>query len=330
MSDGALPSPASAHSDHGSDLGLNLIRKLPVSACAPPFHGLWIPLVTPFRDGRIDHGAARRLVGRLASDGIAGLVVCGSTGEAAALGADEQMALLDTVTEAAAGLPVVMGLSGYHLPETLQWVRTLAQRPLAGLLAGLLVPAPHYIRPGQAGALHWFQAIADTSAVPLIVYDIPYRTGTVLERDTLLALAGHPNIRAIKDCGGDAAKTLALIADGRLDVLAGEDIQIFATLAQGGSGAIAASAHLCTAHFARVIEWLRAGRVAQARALWLRLAPLVEAAFAQPNPGPVKAWLAGQGEIEDTLRAPMMPPSATWRRDALTLPNRLLAELDRL
>lgn len=291
------------------------------SAPAPLFQGLWLPLVTPLREGRIDHDAAARLTRRLCADGITGLVVCGSTGEAAALDADEQLALLDTVTEAASGLPVVMGLSGYHLPDTLQWVRTLARRPLAGLL----VPAPHYIRPGQAGALHWFQAIADATAAPLIVYDIPYRTGAVLERDTLQTLAAHPNIRAIKDCGGDAAKTQALIADGRLDVLAGEDIQLFSTVALGGRGAIAASAHLATAAFARVIALLQAGELAAARALWQPLLPLVEAAFAQPNPGPVKAWLAERGEIGAELRPPMMPPSAAWRAQSLNLPARLAA-----
>lgn len=200
-------------------------------------------------------------------------------------------------------------------------MRTLARRPLAGLL----VPAPHYIRPGQAGALHWFQAIADATAAPLIVYDIPYRTGAVLERDTLQTLAAHPNIRAIKDCGGDAAKTQALIADGRLDVLAGEDIQLFSTVALGGRGAIAASAHLATAAFARVIALLQAGELAAARALWQPLLPLVEAAFAQPNPGPVKAWLAERGEIGAELRPPMMPPSAAWRAQSLNLPAWLAA-----
>jgi 4-hydroxy-tetrahydrodipicolinate synthase len=292
-----------------------------VPASAPRFHGLWIPLVTPFADGQLDLPAARRLTRRLCADGISGLIVCGSTGEAAALDADEQLALLDAVMEAAPGIPVVMGLSGYHLPETLQWVRTLSQRPLTGLL----VSAPHYIRPGQAGALHWFQAIADVAAAPLILYDIPYRTGTVLERDTLLALAAHPNIAAIKDCGGDAGKTLALIADGRLDVLAGEDLQLFATIAQGGCGAVAASAHLCTAQFAEVIARLRAGQVAEARSIWLRLLPLVEAAFGQPNPGPVKAWLGRQDGIHADMRPPMMPPSAAWQAQMLDLPARLQA-----
>jgi 4-hydroxy-tetrahydrodipicolinate synthase len=113
------------------------------SSPTPDFSGLWIPLVTPFRDGAVDHAALAALTRRLAADGVAGFVVCGSTGEAAALDEAEQLASLDTVLAAAGGLPVVMGLSGYHLGKTTAWVRKLSERPLAGLL----VPAPHYIRP---------------------------------------------------------------------------------------------------------------------------------------------------------------------------------------
>ena len=270
------------------------------------FSGLWIPLITPFIDGKVDLLAITKLVRQLREAGIAGVVVCGSTGEAAALDTSEQLDVLTTTLAAAPGLPVVMGVSGYHLPHMLAWVDKLASFPLAGLL----VPAPYYIRPSQAGLLSWFHAIADTSAVPLIVYDIPYRTGVVLDRSTLLELALHPRIQAVKDCGGELAKTLALISQGRLQVLAGEDLQMFATVAQGGAGAIAASAHIGTAQFVRLLQLLQAGDMAQARLLWTRLVPLVEAVFAEPNPAPVKAMLAQLGLVRNELRAPMVPASA--------------------
>ncbi len=273
----------------------------------PDFSGLWIPLVTPFQsDGSVDHAALARLARHLQPQGIAGFVVCGSTGEAAALDEQEQLAVLQTVLQACPGLPVVMGLSDYHLPQAIARVRQLAALPLAGLL----VSAPHYVRPAQAGLLRWFGDIADASTHPLVVYDIPYRTGVSLHRDTLLALAGHPRIAAIKDCGGDAGKTLALIAQGRLQVLAGEDLQIFSTLAQGGVGAIAASAHVATSQFAQLLALLRAARMDEARALWMRLVPLVEAVFAEPNPAPVKALLTRQGLLQGGLRAPMTACSA--------------------
>ena len=265
------------------------------------FSGLWIPLITPFHQGKVDLPSLKALVKRLRADGIKGIVACGSTGEAAALDKTEQLEVLGATLEAAQGLPVVMGMSGYNLPETTTWVRELAAWPLAGLL----VPAPHYVRPSQAGLLHWFTTLADASAAPLIVYDIPYRTGVQLQRQTLLELALHPRIQAIKDCGGDAAKTLALIAQGKLQVLAGEDLQMFATVAQGGAGAIAASAHLETASFVRMVALLRAGELAEARRLWTTLLPWIEAVFAEPNPAPIKAMLAHHGLIHNELRAPM-------------------------
>ena len=270
------------------------------------FSGLWIPLITPFAGDAVDHPALTRLVQHYAAAGVNGFVVCGSTGEAAALDKHEQLAVLDTVLAAAGALPVVMGLSGYHLGQTIAWVKELAQRPIAGLL----VPPPHYIRPAQAGLVQWFTALADASGTPLVVYDIPYRTGCHITLETLLALAAHPNILAIKDCGGDAGKTQALITDGRLQVLAGEDAQIFTTLAVGGAGAISASAHVCTAQFVEVMQFLKDGKLQQARALWQPLLPVVHAAFGEPNPAVIKAALAQQGLIQDGLRLPMVSASA--------------------
>ena len=270
---------------------------------SPDFSGLWIPLVTPFRDGAVDHAALARLTAHLARTGIRGVVVCGSTGEAAALSKEEQLACLRTVAAHAGGLPLVMGLSGHHLPDTRACVQRLASHDVPPL-GGLLVPAPHYVRPGQNGLRAWFTELADTSAVPLVVYDIPYRTGATLARETLLALAAHPNIRAVKDCGGDPGKTLALIRDGRLQVLAGEDAQLFATVAQGGAGAIAASAHVHTRRFVAVLDAIAVGDLPCARQAWHPLVPLIEALFAEANPGPLKALLAAQGWCANELRAP--------------------------
>ena len=268
----------------------------------PDFAGLWLPLITPFQHGDVDHPALAQLVKHYGRCGIAGFVACGSTGEAASLSESEQMAVLKTILQAADGLPVIMGLSGYHLPQALDGVRTRGQFPLAGLL----IPAPPYIRPSQSGLLHWFSALADASAAPLLIYDIPYRTGVHLQLETLLALADHPNIVAIKDCGADAAKTQALISDGRLQVLAGDDAQLFTTVALGGAGAIAAAAHMHTEAFAQVIAHLRQGELLAARALWKPLPAHISAMFAQPNPVCIKAALARQGRIGNELRPPMM------------------------
>lgn len=284
------------------------------------FSGLWIPLITPFAGDAVDHPALTRLVKHYAAAGVSGFVACGSTGEAAALEKTEQLAVLGTVQAAAGALPVVMGLSGYHMGQAIAWVKELAQRPIAGLL----VPPPHYIRPAQAGLVQWFTALADASDKPMVVYDIPYRTGTTITLETLLTLAAHPNIQAIKDCGGDAGKTQALITDGRLQVLAGEDAQIFSTLALGGAGSITASAHLCTAQFVQVMRLLQRGELQQARKLWQPLAPLVHAVFAEPNPALIKAALAQQGLIQDGLRSPMMAASAGATERVLNAIERLI------
>lgn len=277
------------------------------SVASPDFSGLWIPLVTPFHAAgdAVDHAALQHLIHRLRDTGIAGLVACGSTGEAAALSQEEQDAVLATTLKAAQGLPVVMGLSGYHLGQMLERVQALNAQPLAALL----VPPPHYIRPSQQGLLQWFTAIANASAHPLIIYDIPYRTGVQIEWSCLKTLAQHPRICAIKDCGGDAYKTQSLLADPRWQVLAGEDMQIFSSLAQGGHGAIAASAHGHTAMFVHLISLIKAGELRAAQVLWQTLTPYIADCFAEPNPAPIKAWLSAQGLMSARLRAPMTSAS---------------------
>ncbi|MFL9941213.1 4-hydroxy-tetrahydrodipicolinate synthase [Paraburkholderia graminis] len=267
------------------------------------FSGIWIPLITPFADGAVDHAALRALVRRYADAGVAGIVALGTTGEPAALDAAEQDAVLATILEAAqnAPLPVVVGVSGNNTASMRERIRQLNSLPIAGVL----MAAPYYVRPSQAGIVSHFMALADASDKPVVLYDIPQRTGVRLELDTLLALAGHPRIQAVKDCAGSLDTTLALIRDGRLQVLAGEDLQMFNTLCMGGSGAIAASAHVRTERFVALYRALAAGALDEARRIFHTLVPLIHALFAEPNPAPVKASLALQGLIRDELRLPM-------------------------
>lgn len=268
--------------------------------------GVWVPLVTPFSGGAVDGGALRRLVRHYAAAGVDGLVVCGSTGEAAALDDAEQLAVLDAVLTEAGALPVMMGLAGNHQGHVLQRLAAFGTRPLAGILA----PAPYYVRPGQEGAAAYFRCLADASRFPLVLYDIPYRTGATLDTSTLLALGAHPNIAAIKDCGGSLEKTVALIADGNMNVLAGEDLQSLSLLCLGGAGMIAAAAHIRPDLFVAMHRAVRAQQLDQARALFHALVPVIQLAFAEPNPGPVKAQLDRQGLLSAELRQPMPRASA--------------------
>ena len=290
------------------------MNPVPDEACGSTgradFSGLWIPLVTPFRsDGAadaVDHQALAHLVRHYRDCGVSGFVACGTTGETAALSGAEQQEVLATLLAHSDGLPVVMGVGGYNLREAIG----AGQAAVLQGAYGLLVAAPHYIRPSQAGVCDWFERIADACDKPLIVYDVPYRTGIEMSLETLQRLARHPRICAIKDCGGSAGKTQQLIADGQLQVLAGEDHQLFGTVAAGGRGAISASAHLQTAQFVEVIRLLRKGRMFEARALWQPLVPLISAMFSEPNPAAIKYALAQAGWLENRLRPPMQATAA--------------------
>jgi len=269
------------------------------------FSGIWIPLVTPFHAGRVDDAALEALVRRYVRTGIAGFVALGTTGEPATLDEQEQDKVLATVLAAAAGLPVMVGVSGNHTAQVCERIGALNAWPISGVL----VSAPYYIKPSQAGIMGHFTSVADASRVPVVLYDIPARTGANLELPTILALAAHERIVAVKDCGGSPDKTRSLIMDGRLEVLCGDDLDMFGTLCEGGSGAIAASAHLFPERFVALARLLGAGDLSGARAIWHGLVPLIRAAFAEPNPAPVKAALAQLGIICNELRAPMMPVS---------------------
>jgi len=265
------------------------------------FSGIWIPLVTPFSNGRIDHDALRNLVRSYIEAKVAGFVALGTTGEPSSLDHAEQSQVRATILDEVAHLPVVVGLAGNNAVELRERALRLNELPIAGLL----VPAPYYVRPSQAGLTNHFTTLADISTVPLIVYDIPYRTGVRLDLATLLTLAGHPNIHAIKDCAGSLETTLALILDGRLSVLAGEDLNMFSTLCLGGHGAIAASAHVRAADFVAVYNAIKEGHVDEGRERFHRLVPLIQALVSEPNPAPVKCALEVLGMIRQELRAPM-------------------------
>lgn len=274
------------------------------------FEGIWVPLVTPFQAGAgrsVDHAALRRLVQHLAAQGVAGFVACGSTGEAAMLTEAEQDAVLATATDAAGDKPVLMGLAGVDAPAMARRAAALAARHRP---AGWLLAPPAYVKPSQAGIVQHFHTVASATPLPLVAYDIPARTGTRIQPATLRALAEHPQIVALKDCSGDRAAAEAVLADGRLALLGGNDDELFDQLARGAAGGITASAHLATGAFVQLAAQLRSGALTEARMRWRRLVPITQAAFAEPNPAVVKGALARQGWLADVLRPPMLPAAA--------------------
>ena len=267
------------------------------------FSGIWVPLITPFANGAVDYSALRPLVRRYADAGIAGLAALALRRTPPRSTQPNRTHVLATILDEAqrtgrtTPLPVMVGVSGNHTASMRERIEQLNPLPIAGVL----IAAPYYIRSSQAGIVGHFSALADASEKPVVLYDIPYRTGVRLELDTLLTLAAHPRIRAVKDCSGSLDTTLALIRDARLQVFAGEDIAMFNTLCLGGSGAIAASAWM-PEQFVALDRALSEGRLDEGRRIFHALTPMIQLAFAEPNPAPVKALLAAQGLIRDELR----------------------------
>jgi 4-hydroxy-tetrahydrodipicolinate synthase len=273
---------------------------------AAVFDGIWLPLVTPFRHGAVDTGALQRLAFSGMQSGIHGLVVCGTTGEAATLDQREQRLAVEVAREATGGrIPLILGLAGNDTRAMVCQMARLNDYPVDGFL----ISSPAYVRPAQEGLIAHFQALSSVSAHPIVLYNIPVRTGVNLTPDTVEVLSGLTNVAGIKESAGDMAQMKQLIARGNLKVLCGDDALLLAALRGGASGAISAAAHIRPDLFVQMFDLVRAGRLEQASALFVRLLPLIEQLFSEPNPGPVKAALSLQGRIRNELRLPMTPVS---------------------
>lgn len=275
-------------------------------------HGVWLPLVTPFRDGRLDETSLRRLIRHYAAEPIDGLILGATTGEGLALDEAEVERLAAVSAAELDGngrrIPLFLGLSG---SDTRKGVRDL-ERTAAWAIDGYLIACPYYTRPSQEGMLRHFSALADRTPRPILIYNIPYRTGVNLGNEATLELAGRQNIVGVKDCSTDPAQSFDLLR-GRppgFAVLTGEDPSFYAALAQGADGGVLASAHVETRAFVAVRDRLLAGDQPGALADWRALADLPRLLFAEPSPAPIKHWLWRTGLIDSPeLRLPMTPVS---------------------
>ena len=274
--------------------------------------GLWLPLVTPFRDGALDEVSLRRLVRHYAGEPLDGLILAATTGEGLTLDDEETERLVALVAEelAVAGrrLPLFLGLSG---SDTRKLAKAL-RRTAGWAIEGYLIACPYYTRPSQLGLLRHFTALAEATALPIMIYNIPYRTGVNLGNATMLELAAHPNIVGVKDCSADMAQSIDLL--GRkppgFAVLTGEDAFFHPMLTQGAEGGIIASAHVRTRDFAAVRDLVRAGDAAGALSAWRAIGSVPPLLFAEPSPAPIKHWLWRTGLIDSAeVRLPMVPVS---------------------
>jgi 4-hydroxy-tetrahydrodipicolinate synthase len=263
----------------------------------PPLSGVYLPLVTPFFDGEVDYNSIERLLARYRGSGIAGLVLLGTTGESPVLSRDESERIVDLASTVLEGsLPLYLGVSGN---DTRSVAATVARNHRLAV-DGYLITCPYYNRPSQAGLIAHFNAAVCETDRNVIVYNIPYRTGVNLHNESLFELVErNPQIVGIKDSSGDIKQTLELLRLGkdRLCVLTGEDHLFFASVALGGAGGILAASHIEPESFVRVFNELRTGSVQAALAQWNELSSWIPLLFGEPNPAPLKVWLADQGLV---------------------------------
>ena len=258
------------------------------------FSGVWLPIVTPFADGEIDYAGYERLVDHYVRAGVSGVIPLGTTGESPTVDDAETERLIESTVATVDGrVPIVVGVSGNDTRKVVKTVKRLERHRIDGLLA----TCPYYNRPSQDGLREHFTRIAEATNRPILIYNIPYRTGVNLANDTLLALGELPNIIGVKDSSGDVAQSLALLRQrpDSFSVLTGEDAYFYTMLAHGGDGGILASAHLETETFIAVYERMAANDHHGARALWSTLEAMIPLLFKEPNPTPVKhcLWRAG-------------------------------------
>jgi 4-hydroxy-tetrahydrodipicolinate synthase len=273
--------------------------------------GLHVPLITPFTpDGEVALGVLEKLAHAVIEGGAAGLVALGTTGESATLTAAERRAVLDVCARVCRerDATLIAGAGSNDTAGTGRALRDLAAWPE---VTAALTVVPYYTRPSQDGIVAHFTRLAADSPVPVIVYNIPYRTGTCVSLQTLRELARIPGIAGVKHAvGGVDHDTVLLMADPPHDfaVLAGDDVFASPLLALGAAGGILASAHLCTREFAGLITSWQSGNAAAARELGHRLARLSAALFAEPNPAVIKGVLHAQGTIPSpAVRLPLLP-----------------------
>ena len=268
------------------------------------FEGVHTALITPFIDGKLDEAALRNLVEQQIAAGISGLVPCGSTGESATLSHDEHNDVIDIVISAAAGrVPVIAGTGSNNTHEAIALTRHAEQ---AGA-AGALLLSPYYNKPTQQGLVEHFEAIADETTLPLVLYNIPGRTASNILPETVARLAERDSIVGIKEACGDLdqiARLIALCPDDFV-VVSGDDSLLLPMVAIGGKGAISVTSNIAPQAMLDLYRAAEASDMQRAREIHYQLLPVFDALFCETNPIPVKAALALMGVVQDEIRLPL-------------------------
>ena len=278
-----------------------------------PWTGVGTALVTPFtRSGELDEAAVRRLARRQIDEGVHFLVPCGTTGESPTLTHEEHLRVVElVVAEANGNIPVLAGAGGYNTREVAELARALEHLGVQGLLS----VTPYYNKPTQEGLVKHYETIASRTSLPIILYNVPGRTGCNIEPRTLARLASLPNIAGVKEASGNMTQMCEVCHAVPADfiVLSGDDALTLPLMAVGGRGVISVASNVAPGSMVRMVEAAERGDLAAARAAHQQLLPLMLVNFVESNPIPVKAAMAMLGLLEATYRLPMVPPSDAAR-----------------
>ncbi len=267
--------------------------------------GVWLPIITPFKDDKIDFKSYKRLIEHYSEKGISGFIPLGTTGEIPTLSDYEFEEMIErTMDYNKKRLPVYVGIGGNYTANVIKKVKIAEYYDIQGILS----VCPYYNKPSQDGIYAHFKTIADETDLNMIIYNIPYRTGVNIENDTIYKLAEIKNIIGLKDCCGDIKQSMSLLMNPPKDfsILSGEDLLFYLTLTLGGQGGILASAHLKTEQFVEVYHKVKANNTVGALETWKELYDLIPLLFKEPNPSPIKYFLSKTGLIDsDEVRLPL-------------------------
>ena len=268
------------------------------------FEGLGVALVTPYRKGAVDTDAAAKLAERLIERGVRAIYPCGCTGEATSLTREERTRLIRAVVEAARGkAAVIAGTGTANTDETIE----LSKEAIQLGADAVMVITPYSVRPTQEGLIAHYRAVAAAIDRPMVLYNVPARTGSSIAPETVAKLAEHPRIAAIKEASGSVDQTSAIRARCDITVLSGDDSLYLALLAVGARGLVSVAGHLVPAELVELERHFHAGRIGEAEKVHRKLTPLFKALFLETSPAPVKHALARLGLIEGELRLPLVP-----------------------
>jgi 4-hydroxy-tetrahydrodipicolinate synthase len=273
-----------------------------------PFTGAGTALITPFtRSGELDEAAVRRLGRRQIDAGIHFLAPCGTTGENPTLSAAERLRIIEILADEAGGtVPILAGAGGYNTKEVVELARDLTKAGANGFLS----VTPYYNKPTQEGLYQHYRAIAESTALPIVVYNVPARTGVNVEVATLVRLAAIPNIIGVKEASGNMQQMCEVCraVPAEFLVLCGDDAMALPLMAVGGRGVISVLSNEVPAEVARMVEAAERNDFEAARSVHHRMMPLMLANFVESNPGPVKAAMAAMGLVEEVYRLPLVAP----------------------